>query len=193
MPRQRLGRRLRKRAARSDADDAIVRLDQIAGARQQERRLAVGDDEHGFEPAQRAIGAPVLGELDGGAIEVAAILFELGFEAREQRERIGRRAGKSGEDAVVVQPPDLPRAVLDDRVPERDLAVAGQHRPIVPAHRQDRRGVERRFHLRSVSHRLPPIQDTETTIEGISEGKPLPFLAGALLPPVRRTCDRPKL
>ena len=87
--------------------------------------FVVHDDEHGFEPAQRAVGAPVLGELDGRSFEVAAILFELGFEPGEQRERIGRRAGEAGEHAVVVEAADLARRLLDDGVAEGDLAVAG--------------------------------------------------------------------
>ena len=54
--------------------------------------------------------APVLGELDGGALQVAAVLLELGLEAREEREGVGGRAREAGQDAVVVQPPDLARA-----------------------------------------------------------------------------------
>ena len=49
----------------------------------------------------------------------------LDFEAGEQRERVGRRAGESGEDPIVVELPDLPGGLLDDRVAERDLAIAG--------------------------------------------------------------------
>ena len=85
MAHQRLRGCLRERAARPDTNDPIIRLDQIAGAGQEERRLLVHDDEHRLEPAKSTVGAPVLGELDGGALEVAAMLLELGFEAREQR------------------------------------------------------------------------------------------------------------
>ena len=110
VPRERLCRRQRVRAARSDRHDPVVGLDQIAVARQQIASACVHDDQHRFEPAEHAIGAPVLRELDGGALEVAAILFELGLEAREERERIGGRAGKPGEDPVVVEPANLPGA-----------------------------------------------------------------------------------
>ena len=89
--------------------------------------LRSSDDQHRLEAAQRAIGAPVLGQLDRRALEVAAILLELRFEAREQRERIGGRPGEPGQDVVVVEPADLARALLDDGVAERDLAVAGEH------------------------------------------------------------------
>ena len=44
------------------------------------------------------------------------MFFELRFEALEERERIGGAAGESGEDAVLIEPPDLARARLDDDV-----------------------------------------------------------------------------
>ena len=55
-----------------------------------------------LEPAQDAVGAPVLGELDRGAHQVALVLLELGLEALEQREGVGRAAGEAGEHLVVV-------------------------------------------------------------------------------------------
>ena len=43
--------------------------------------------------------------LDGRTFEVAAMLFELRFEAREERERIGRRPGeRAGRDASARSP-----------------------------------------------------------------------------------------
>ena len=65
-----------------------------------------------------------------------------GLESREQRERVGGRAGKAGQDPVVIEPPDLPGVLLDDRVAEGDLAVAGHHGlPVVPD-REDGSGVK---------------------------------------------------
>ena len=75
------------------------------------------------------------------ALEIAAILLELRLEAREQRERIGGRAGEAGQDAIVVEPADLPGALLDDGLPEGHLAVAGQHRPVAVADRENGRAV----------------------------------------------------
>ena len=109
---QRLRRGERERPARSDRHDAVVGLDQIAVARQQERRGLVEHDQHRFEPAQDAIAAPVLRQLHGRAFQVAAVLLELRLEPREQREGIGRRAGKARQDAIVVEPPDLLRAAV---------------------------------------------------------------------------------
>ena len=103
--------------------------------------VLVEHDEHRLEPAQDAVAAPVLGELDRRALEIAAILLELGLEAREEREGIGGRAGKAGQDAIVVEPPDLPRALLDDRLAEGHLAIARQHRAVAVADRKNRRAV----------------------------------------------------
>ena len=110
MGRERLRGRQGVGAARTNRHDAVVGFDEVAVARQQIRRLPVHDDEHGLEAAQDPVAAPILGELDGGALEVAAILLELRLEPREKREGIGGRAREAGEDAVVVKTPDLARA-----------------------------------------------------------------------------------
>ena len=111
----------------------------------------VEHDQHRFESAQRAIRAPVLRQFNGGSLEVAAILLELGFEAREQRERIGRGPGEAGQDIVVVQPPDLAGALLDDGVAQRHLTITGKHGAVVPPNSEDGGGMEGRFHTCSLS------------------------------------------
>ena len=58
---------------------------------------AVGDQQHRFQPAQHAVGAPVLRQFDRGARQVALVLFQLRFEALEQRERVGGAAGEAGQ------------------------------------------------------------------------------------------------
>ena len=144
---QRLGGGQRERPARSDRHDPVVGLDEVAVARQQKRRRLVEHDQHRFEAPQDAIGPPVLGQLDRRALEVAAILLELRFEAREQSERIGRRPGEAGEDAVVVEPADFAARLLDDRLPECDLSVTGHHRAVRVPDRKNRRTVKHRFSL----------------------------------------------
>ena len=113
----------------------------IARARQQIHRARVGHEHHGLEPAQRAVRAPVPRQFDRGALEVAAMLFELALESPEQRKAVGRRTGKSGQHTVVVQPPDLPRLMFDDGLAERDLAVAGQNDFALMPNAKHRRGV----------------------------------------------------
>ena len=64
---ERARRRERIIAAGADAHDAVLGLQHVAGAGQHQRHLRVGDDHHGFEAAQIAVGPPVLGEFDRGA------------------------------------------------------------------------------------------------------------------------------
>ena len=129
--RERPGGCHRERAAGPDAHDPVVGLDEVAGAGEQEQLLAVHHDEHRLEPAQGAIGAPVLRELDGRALELSAVLFELRFEPGEEREGIGGRTGEPGDNSVVIELPDLARVVLHHGLAERDLAIAGHHGAIV--------------------------------------------------------------
>ena len=42
----------------------------------------------------------VEGQIDGGAIQVAGVLLQLGFEARKKRKRVGSGPGETGADAV---------------------------------------------------------------------------------------------
>src|SRR5690606_28866931 len=72
------------------------------------------------------IGAPVLGHLDAGAAQVAAVLAELGLEALEQSDAVGRRAGEAADGVALGHAPDLARGGLHHRVAEADLAVAGE-------------------------------------------------------------------
>ena len=108
------GRGQRVGAARADADQAVLGLEHVAGAGQHQGRLGVGHGHHRLEPAQIAVGAPVLGELDAGARQLARMALELGLEPLEQREGIGGAAGEAGEDAAVAEPPDLAGVALDD-------------------------------------------------------------------------------
>ena len=115
----------RVRAARADADQAVVGLDDVAGSGDDERVLAIGHRQERLEPAQHAIGAPVLGELDRGARQVAAVLFQLGLESREERERVGGRSREPGHDPIAVELSHLAGAGLDDGVADGDLTVTG--------------------------------------------------------------------
>src|SRR5688500_12209700 len=83
--RERFRRSERVRPAGSDTDDPFVGLNQIAVARQQEYRRLVQYDEHRLEASQRAVGPPVFGQLDRRTLEVPSILFQFGFETREER------------------------------------------------------------------------------------------------------------
>ena len=54
------------------------------------------------------------------------MLFELGFEALEQRERVRRATGKSGQYPILIETPHFSRARLDDDVAQCDLTVSAE-------------------------------------------------------------------
>ena len=144
---QRLGRGLRIGAAGADGDDAVLGFQHVAVAGDDERGLAVGDRQHGLQPAQHAVGAPVLGQLDGRAHQVALVLLQLRLEALEQREGVGGGAGEARQHLVVVELAHLARRALDDDVAQRHLAVAAdRHLPaalgVLAPHADDGRAVK---------------------------------------------------
>ena len=146
-------RRQRVRAAGTDGQDAVVRLNQIAGAGDQVRALGVRDDEKGLQLAQVLVHPPVLRQLDDRALHVAAVLLELRLEAGKEREGVGRGAGEAGQDLVVIEAPHLGRAVLHDGRADRHLPVARHRHRAVAAHAEDGRRSNERFVHEAGSYR----------------------------------------
>ena len=90
-----------------------------------------------------------------GATADAFTLFELGFEPLEKRERIRGRAGKTADYVAFPEPPHFLGVGLDDRLADRDLAVAADHDFAALADSQDGRAVpDRRLVLRCL-HGIP--------------------------------------
>jgi hypothetical protein len=114
-------------------------LEHVARARQREARPLVGDDEHRLEPAQVPIGAPVLGQFDAGARELAGILVELGLEPFEQREGVGSGAGEACDHVALGETANLAGIGFDDRLAHADLAVAADDDLTALSHHQDGR------------------------------------------------------
>src|SRR2546430_6813155 len=112
---------------RAYPDQAIVGLDDIARAGDDEGDLGVGHCEERLQAAEDAVHPPVLGELDGGARQIPAMLLELGLELREQREGIRGGAGKARQHPPAIDLPHLARPRLDDRLPDRDLTRSEEH------------------------------------------------------------------
>jgi len=110
--------------ARADADEAILGLDHIAGAGQDQRGLGIGHRHHGFETAQIAVGAPILGEFDASARQIARMLLQLGLQPLEESEGIGRGAGKAGQDIAFAEPPHLAGIGFHHGRAQGNLAVA---------------------------------------------------------------------
>src|SRR5262249_17265997 len=107
-------------------------------AREHERRVLVGYDQHRFEMAQVLIGSPLFAELDCRALELSVKLLELGLETGKEREGVRSRAGKSGDDLFVVEAPHLAGAGFHDRLVKRDLPVAGDRHAAVSSHGENR-------------------------------------------------------
>ena len=123
--------------AGADRHNRVGRLDHIAIAGDDQRGAPVGHAEHGLQPAQHAVGAPVLGQFHGRAHEIALMFLQLGLKALKQRERVGRRAREAGQDLLIKQTPHLARIGLHHGVAQRDLAVAADHDMLAAPDRED--------------------------------------------------------
>ena len=93
---------LGERTAGTDGHQVVVGLDDVAVAGDHEQVFGVAHEQQRFQAPQVAIAAPVLGELDGRAREIAE-LVELAFEAFEQCKGIGGAAGEAAEHLAVAE------------------------------------------------------------------------------------------
>src|SRR4029453_10660174 len=139
---ERAGGGQRVGAARADADQAVVRLDDVARSRHDERVLAIGHRQERLQPPQDTVGAPILGQLHRRPRQVTPMLLELRLEAGEEGERIGGGPGEARHHTVLVELADFPCAGLDDGRADRDLAVAGDRHLTPVTDRDDRSGRE---------------------------------------------------
>ena len=123
-------------------------LENVAGAGNDQRRSVVGDGQHGFEPAQNSVGAPVLGQFDRRALQLSLVLVELRLEALKQRECVRGGARKTRQHSVVEEPAYLARGRFNDDVAERHLAIAAERHAGTAPNRQYGSAVKD-FHVRN--------------------------------------------
>jgi len=109
-------RRLEAMLAVADRDASLIITGNGDVLEPEHGIVAIGDRQHRLQPTQDAIRAPVFGELDGGAQQIALMLLELGLEALEQGERVGSAARETREQPFVVKAPDFTRRLLDHHV-----------------------------------------------------------------------------
>src|SRR4029077_19352414 len=76
---------------------------------------------------QIAVSAPILGEFDRGAGQLAGILLKLAFQPLEKGERVGGRTGKAADDIALAEFTDLFGVGFDHGLADRNLAVAADH------------------------------------------------------------------
>jgi hypothetical protein len=139
-------------AARADGSQTVGRLDDVAGAAQEQEVVAVQRDDHGFEAAQAAVHSPVLGQLGRRPRHAALIVFELGLEPFQKREGVGGRPGEADEHVAALHAADLVGVALHDDAAERHLAVAADGDAALVAHGQDGGGAQ-------FGHGQPPFVD----------------------------------
>src|SRR6202166_5399737 len=121
MVRQRLRRGLGKWASGANGGDAGIGLDYVSLSAEQEGRILVRNQKQRFQVAQEFVGAPIFGEFDGGAADVAVILLQFRLETAEEGKSVSRRAGKSSQNFVLIEAAKLLRPVLEYRLAHRDL------------------------------------------------------------------------
>lgn len=102
----------------------MLGLNHIAVTGDDQGRVFVGHGQHGFQAAEGAIGAPFLGEFDGGAHEVALVFLKLAFETLEEGEGVGGGACEAGEYLAVVQAAHFFRVAFHHGITQGNLAVA---------------------------------------------------------------------
>ncbi len=118
---------------RTNGHDAVLRFEHIAIAGDDQRILPISDRQHGLQPTQGTVAAPVLGEFNRRAEQIALVLVQLGFETFKEGKGICRPTGKAGEDLPLMNAPNLARAGLDHDVAKRHLPVAAHGNALAAA------------------------------------------------------------
>src|SRR5687768_2244060 len=114
------------RAAAANGSQSKLRLDHISSSGNDEGDARVGHYQHGFQPAQDAVGTPVFRQLHCGTHEVALMFLQLAFKSLEQGEGIGRATSKPGKDLVMIKSPHFSGACLRYHCTQRDLAISAK-------------------------------------------------------------------
>ena len=100
------------------------------------RRLAVGDDHHRLQPAQIAVGAPVLGQLDAGAHRAGRDTARAWLSSRSNRVKASAVApAKPAITSPLPRRRTLRALRLDHGLAQADLAVAADRPPARPCGR----------------------------------------------------------
>ena len=145
--RQRLRRRQRVRTTRSNRHDPIVGFDEIAVAGEQEGRRASSTMSIA---SRRRSTRSVRQSLASSTAERSRLpRYCSSFDSKRAKSANESAAdpAKPGQDPVVVQPPDLLCRLLDDRLAEGHLAIAGEDGPVAVANGENRRAVEGHGHF----------------------------------------------
>ena len=137
---ERLCSRKRVHAAGADGSNAVIRVDHLTRAGNDQKFFRIRGNEHGLKLPHGLVAAPILRKRYGGPAKAAAVLFQLRLKALREGERIRHGARKAHDHAVVVQPPHLFRMRLHHGLfAKRHLTIARHSTFSVPADGHDRR------------------------------------------------------
>src|SRR4051812_15698683 len=84
-------------AAGANGQDAVIRLDYVTGAGDDEAVLPVGYGEQCLEPSQNAVASPILGELHRCPLKISRVSLQFLLELLEEGEGVSGGAGESGD------------------------------------------------------------------------------------------------
>src|SRR5712691_9561011 len=76
--------------------------------------------------AKHFVSAPLLAQLNSGALEVSVILLKLAFKSSQKRKSVGCGSSEAGKYTIVIETTDLLRASLHDRFTKCDLTVTSK-------------------------------------------------------------------
>ena len=103
----------------------------------------VANDQHGFQAAQHAVGAPVARQFDGGAHQMALVLFPSLASKRSCSVNASAVAPANPASTLSWYRRRILRAVpFDDDVAQRDLAIAAQRDMVAASYAHDGGGVK---------------------------------------------------
>src|SRR6267142_38060 len=88
-------------------------------------------------PSSGSMTSPFPGQLDRGFLEIAGKLLKLAFEAFKKRNCVGRGAGETGDDLVIIKAARFARGVLHDVIAHGHLAIGDEHDLVVLAYAQN--------------------------------------------------------
>src|SRR5262249_26784886 len=118
---------------------------------------------HRLQPAKNAVGAPIFGELGGGARHAALMVLQLRLEALQKGEGVGRGPGEAGEHLAVVQLANLVGIAFHHDVAKRHLAITTDGHAAVTPYSEDGRRMNRGrlpFHVNKLQLGVPPTADS---------------------------------
>ena len=130
------------RSARSNRENSVVWLDDVARAGYHKSSLGIHNDEQSLESSKRPVAPPILSQLYSGFRKVSWVPLQLFFKLFKKCKRIGGCARKSGQQFAICKRTNLLRIRLHDGFADGDLAIAPEGDFAAAADAKDRGGAD---------------------------------------------------